>query len=96
MKGFLVALGGLLLSTFACGGSFLAGNVGLALPALLGFYLMSIVAAYYAGRSVDLQSPIRPRDQPREYRRNVPIERKESLLNRAKQRAAAAPADEFN
>lgn len=101
MKGFLLAGGMLFLTALACGGSFLSGNTGLALPMLLAFYGASLVTAFYAGRAVDLQSPFRPRDQTlTAYRRSRPVPTstngpaKNSLLSRVKPQPQTT--DEFN
>lgn len=99
MKGFLIAVGMLVLSTVSCGASFFSGNTGLALPMLLAFYIMSLATAFYAGRAVDLQSPFKPRAQEHtEYRRarTVPPptngSRATSLLGKVK----AQQTDEFS
>lgn len=63
MRGFWIAFGLLAIVMFSCTASFLSGQTGLVLPLFVGFYFASIVAAYFAGRSVDIQSPFRPRHQ---------------------------------
>ena len=103
MKGFYIAVTMLVLTTFSCGATFLAGNVGLTLPMLLAFYLMSMVAAYFAGRSVDIQSPFKPRGQYTEYRRNRPLPaapaangKSTSLLAKVRATQGQNQTDEFN
>jgi membrane protein implicated in regulation of membrane protease activity len=61
MRGFWIAALALAASILMCGGTFLSGNVQLGLPSFLLVWAVSLVVAYQAGRNVDFQSPVRPK-----------------------------------
>lgn len=61
MKGFLIVTGLLLANMVACSATFFTQNTGIVVLLFLAFLPLLWIHGFTAGKSVEIQSPIRPK-----------------------------------
>jgi hypothetical protein len=71
MKGFLIVSGMLVANLFLCGASFFSQQTGIVLVAFIMLFPLIWAHGYVSGKSVEIQSPVRPRNSTPAMSRNV-------------------------